>query len=96
MITKRSRYRFSILCQDDGFEFLGNRPQIEAAPRPDDRFHTVVEGERIDLLAHRCLGDARLWWVIGDYNDIFWPLELEAGTVLRIPSAQHVQMSILG
>ena len=96
MITKRSRYRFSILCQDEGGDFLGNRPQIPTAPRPDDRFHTVVEGDRLDLLAYRYLGDARLWWVIGDYNDLFWPLDPEVGSVLRIPSAQHVQMNILG
>ncbi len=96
MISKRSRYQFSILCRGDGEEFLGNRPQIDIAPRPDDRFHTVVEGDRIDLLAHRTLGDARLWWVIGDYNDLFWPLELEVGATLRIPSVQHVQMNILG
>jgi len=37
---------------------------------PDDRFHTVVEGDRVDLLAHRYLGRADLWWVICDYNDI--------------------------
>ncbi|HRT96273.1 MAG TPA: hypothetical protein P5532_17760 [Planctomycetota bacterium] len=96
MITKRSRYRFSILCQDEGFDFLGNRPQVPTTPRPDDRFHTVVEGDRLDLLAYRYLGDARLWWVIADYNDIFWPLDLGLGRLLRIPSAQHAQMNILG
>jgi len=96
MITKRSRYRFSILCRDEGFEFLGNRPRIDTSPRPDDRFHLVEAGDRLDLLAHRYLGDARLWWVIGDYNDIFWPLEVEAGAALRIPSTRHVQMNILG
>ena len=59
MITKRSRYRFSILCQDDGFEFFGNRPQIDTTPRPDDRFHTVVEADRIDLLAHQSRASPR-------------------------------------
>ena len=97
MITKRSRYRFSILCQggEEG-DFLGNRPQIEVDPRADDRTHTVAEGDRIEVLAHRYLGDARLWWVIADYNDLFWPLDLEVGTKLRVPSYSHVQMNILG
>ena len=95
MITKRSRYRFSVLCEDDNFAFLGNRPQIDATPRDDDRTHIVVEGDRLDLLAHRYLGDARLWWVIADVNDLFWPLDLEVGTTLRIPSYQHVHMDIL-
>ena len=97
MITKRSRYQFSILCESDTETeiFLGNRPQIDTSPRADDRTHRVIEGDRLDLLAHRLLGDARLWWIIADYNDIFWPLDIEPGTALRIPSHQHVQMNIL-
>jgi hypothetical protein len=55
----------------------------------------VVEDDRIDLLAHRYLGDTRLWWIICDYNDIFFPLELTPGTVLCIPSVEHVQMRLL-
>lgn len=58
-------------------------------------FVTMVEGDRIDLLAHRYLCDARLWWIICDYNDIFFPLELTPGTDLRIPSVEHVQMRLL-
>ncbi len=50
---------------------------------------------RLDLLAHQYLGRADLWWIICDYNDIFFPMELEPGTVLRIPSAEHVNMRLL-
>ena len=39
---------------------------------------------------------AGLWWIICDYNGIFFPMELEPGTVLRIPSVEHIQMHILG
>jgi len=62
---------------------------------PDDRFHTVVDGDRLDLLAHRYLDRAELWWIICDYNDIFFPLEIEPGIVLRIPSVEHVLMRLL-
>jgi hypothetical protein len=41
------------------------------------------------------LDDTRLWWIVADYNDLFFPLELETGAVLRIPSVEHVQMRIL-
>lgn len=51
---------------------------------------------RIDLIAYRYLGRADLWWVICDYNDIFFPLELEAGMVLRIPCAEHTRINLLG
>jgi len=95
MIGRSSRYAACILYTDGREEFLGTRPPIDTAPRPDDRFHTVVEGDRVDLLAHRYLGRADLWWVICDYNGIFFPLELEPGTVLRIPSTDRVYMRLL-
>ena len=95
MISKNSRYAGSILIRDAGGEILGTRQRIDTTPRYDDRFHTVIDGDRIDLIVHRYLGDARLWWIVADYNDIFFPLELETGSVLRIPSVEHVQMRIL-
>ena len=95
MIGRLSRYARSILYKDGPKEFLGTRPPIDTTPRPDDRFHTVVEGDRIDLLTFRYLGDANLWWIICDYNDIYFPLELEAGAVLRIPAYEHVFMRLL-
>ena len=94
MIGRRSRYAASILYASGDGDFLGMRPPIKTTPRPDDRFHTVVEGDRIDLLAFRYLGAADLWWIICDYNDIFFPLELPPGTVLSIPSVEHVNMHL--
>lgn len=96
MIGRRSRYATAILFTGGAEEFLGTRVPVDATPRPDDRFHTVVDGDRLDLLAHRYLGRADLWWIICDYNDIFFPLELEPGSVLRIPSVENVQMRFIG
>ena len=96
MIGRNSRYASTILYRDGSEEFLGTRPLIDTSPRPDDRFHTVVEGDRLDVLAQRHFGRADLWWIICDYNDIFLPLELVTGAVLRIPSLERVQMRILG
>lgn len=95
MIGKDSRYAKSVLYTGNGEEFLGARPQIDTTPRSDDRFHIVKEGERIDLIAFSYLGDAALWWMVCDYNDIFYPLELEVGSVLRIPSVEYAQMRLL-
>ncbi len=96
MIGADSRYATCVLYVDGDQEFIGTRQQIDTSPRPDDVFHTVVEGDRIDLIAYRYLGRAELWWIICDYNDIFFPLELPVGQVLRIPSSDHVQMHLLG
>lgn len=95
MIGKNSRYAGSILIRDADGDTFGTRQRIDTTPRYDDRFHTVIDGDRIDLIAHRYLGDARLWWIVADYNDLFFPLELETGAVLRLPSVEHVQMRIL-
>ena len=96
MIGVDSRYAACVLYVDGNQEFIGTRQRIDATPRPDDVFHTVVEGDRIDLIAYRYLGRAELWWVICDYNEIFFPLELPLGQVLRIPLADHVEMRLLG
>lgn len=37
--------------------------QYEAA-----QFHTIVQGDRLDLLAYRYYGDASKWWIIADAN----------------------------
>jgi len=95
MIRKDSRYAQSILYKSNESDSLGMRRSIYTTPRFDDYFHTVIDGDRIDLLAHRYLGNAKLWWIICDYNDLFFPLELALGQVLRIPSEDHVNMHIL-
>ena len=94
-IPSTSRLQFAKLYKDGDIQFWGNRPKIETAHRPDDRFHTVVAGDRIDLLAYRYLGDVNLWWVIADYNDLFFCHDLEIGVILRIPEVSTVQLEII-
>ncbi len=81
-----SRYEECEVLKDGGREYLGVRLPVEIPPRPDDRFHTVVTGDRIDVLAHQYLGNASLWWVICECNGIAFPFGLHAGIVLRIPT----------
>jgi hypothetical protein len=57
---------------------------------PADRFallriHEVTEGERIDLIASRELGDAEAFWRIGDANNAMNPDDLTVrGRLIRI------------
>lgn len=81
-----SRYDRAIRHRDGAHQFHGLRRPIQLPTRPDDRYHVVSTGDRVDRLAHQYLGDATLWWLICDLNDIAFPLDLQPGTRLRIPS----------
>ena len=51
-----------------------------------------AQGERLDLLAHRTLGDPTQFWRICDANDVLDPLEIEAeaGRETKIPIPQDL------
>ena len=50
-------------------------------------YYRVGIGDRFDTIAARFLGDPLKWWMIADYNpQIFYPEELQPGSILRIPS----------
>ena len=90
MSSRQLRYDGCEVLKDGGRECTGLRLPTAAPPRPDDRFHTVVAGDRLDLLAYRHLGDASLWWVICDCNDLAFPLEAITDTTLRIQSSDYL------
>ena len=50
----------------------------------------VREGDRLDLLTYRTLGDATQWWRVADANDAMRPADLtaEPGRTLRVPVPQ--------
>ena len=54
--------------------------------------HTVTEGERLDLIAARELGDSQAFWRICDANDAMRPDDLTAvpGRLLRITLPQGI------
>lgn len=51
---------------------------------------TVMQGERLDLVTYRTLGDPLQFWRIADANDAINPFELEEppGRTLRVPVPQ--------
>ncbi len=57
--------------------------------------HTVVQGERLDIVAGKFLGDPELFWRIADANGAMRPEDLVAiiGRILRITLPQGIQGS---
>lgn len=92
----RSRLLRAIRIKEGGYTYYGLYRAIDTTPRDDDRFYNVKLDERIDQIAYTQLGDPRHWWVIAEYNNIDFPLELEPGTTLRLPSMNRLELDILG
>jgi nucleoid-associated protein YgaU len=55
---------------------------------PGRRSRTIVEGDTLLGLAYRELGDANLWRIIAEINDIDDPMTVPAGTSLLVPSRE--------
>lgn len=90
------RYRYATIVEGERGPWLNSFGRIlNTKPRSDDSYYTVKEGDRLDLIAHRFLGDARLWWVVAEYNDIRWFFDIEVGQELRMPSFEHLHMDLL-
>ena len=90
MFTRNSRYAQvpeAVYVDDGGREILYKLLRI-LPPRGDDvAGHLVVGGDRLDLLAHRYLGDPELFWQICDANGALRAEELtqETGRRISIP-----------
>lgn len=88
-----------IIVFDEGDEMLERIP-LEIESSEEDKWHTVVAGDRLDLLAYKYwnkfIPDAsKYWWVIADANQdvIDNPLDLTelVGTDLFIPDILRVR-----
>jgi hypothetical protein len=51
---------------------------------------TVMQGDRLDLIAARALGDSEVFWRICDANNAMDPLDLTSipGRIIRVPLPQ--------
>lgn len=93
MFDRGSRYEFVKPFKVNDTEehlFRGTRPR-DVKTEPGVLEHTLVEGDRLDLLALNYYNDARKWWLILDANpEIIFGGDLEmgqyAGSVIVIPA----------
>lgn len=91
-IKQTSRLGFSELLNIDGVEFWEIMDLPVYRPRNDDIRHSIIDGDRIDLLSYKYYQDPGLGWVILWANDIeIAPLEIITGMTLLIPSPQYIR-----
>lgn len=95
MIFEGSRYENDVVMRV--VDSTGaSHPAIYGDPYADERdfgftLYTVVEGDRLDMLAAQVYGDPELWWIIARANpEVFYPEDLDYGVILRIPDADAV------
>ena len=90
-VTEHSRLLFARLLEAGGVTFWDTLELPELPEQSDDISYQVLQTDRIDLLANRFYGDPILWWVIAAANDMeILPTDLNAGDIIRIPSARFV------
>lgn len=88
-----SRYSDTyILVDSDGKEYYESQDDIVIPERDNDRLHQVELSEqgRLDLISYRYYNTTHLWWVIAKASDIYNPLEVKEGDILRIPTLDSI------
>lgn len=90
-IRQHSRLRFTKLLTIGGTTFWDTLDLPTIVPQSDDIHYTVMDSDRIELLAYKFYGDSVLWWVIAEANGLeLVPTALYSSQVLTIPSPRYV------
>jgi hypothetical protein len=103
MPSTGSRYQFCLgVYDEEGRLFLTEREPYRYVDHPDNRIHTVVEGDTLFTLAGKYFAPlpraCGYWWVIADFqiDPIHDPtLKLRAGARLVIPSIRTLNDEVL-
>ena len=46
----------------------------------------LKEDQRLDHLAYKYLGNDKDWWILALLSNIGWPMQVPAGTIIKIPT----------
>lgn len=89
-IVTGSRYMgrpvLSVPTADGGMSAVVYRSGYPNLLNTSFSFYTVVEGDRMDLIAAKIYGSPGDWWRIADANpEIWYPESLVVGSIIRIP-----------
>ena len=87
--TKYSRDRLLPVI-DGNPDFLDTRMAELLNSFQSYNIHTFREGEHLPNIAKRYHGTTTTYWIIASYNGVIHPLDIEPGTILRIPRLQDI------
>ena len=88
-----SRLRFIEQYRENNKRYLKYIKYPDITLSLDDLYATIVEGDRLDLIADQFYNDVDLWWIITTANpDIIRrdSLNLKPGLQIRIPDPNRV------
>ena len=87
-----------VLSYIGGDQTINREKTIYNKKSPGDRVHTIMDGDRLDMLAYRYYRDSKKWWIIADANDVgdtlINPFILVTGSTLIIPNLEQFETDI--
>lgn len=101
-VFKGSRYeglKFTGILGKDGKvrRYLhGRNPLVASMMKRPLVFHDFQNGEQLDQLAWEAAAKPRLWWIIADISNIMFPLDIEPGTEIVIPTRDLLEKEEIG
>ncbi len=107
MLSSRSRFNNAtliVMLDDRGHTirrpYLDRLRRLRVRQYIDDSEYRPVAGDTWQNIAFRAYGDARLWWILCEWNNVVDPwTELKSiiagGKTIRFPSVSRVNLEIL-
>jgi hypothetical protein len=87
-------YNGTVFEFDDGSLSLDRTPLVYEKSE-NDRYYTIGEGESLDGISNQAYFNSKLWWMIADINEVFFPLDLSIGETFVIPDYNKAQIANL-
>lgn len=96
MRQEKTRYSDELIISYKNENIYEIREKIDTSFKVTDEIHTVKGGQGLRDVAQVVYGDARLYWIIAEFNNIIDPfIKLEEGKELRYPSMLRINEEIL-
>ena len=88
---KITRYNSDDVIENAGYKMYEIKDRINTDIRDDDIWYSIIDGDDLRTIAHKLYDDARLYWIIAEYNGIIDPFEkLPISMRLRSPSLKTI------